>query len=204
MNVQNYLFLHIPKTGGTSIKSCFKEMPRDKLHHSRIPPGGVEEVIHEKSAEHAYKFAFVRNVWDRHVSNYIHFKSITRDHWLYKYDSRTAEEVQSFDNFKEFCFEFKNIYSKFHFDSQYKWVYDRTGKIMLNFVGKYERLQQDFNVLCDNLNIGKYYKILPQQLPVKNRHIHKHYTEYYDDETKQIVAEKYAKDIELFGYKFGD
>ena len=66
----------------------------------------------------------------------------------------------------------------------------------IDFIGSCESFYDDFSLVKKRLN-----------LPVvgissANRTKHKHYTEYYDDETKQIVAEKYAKEIKYFGYKF--
>ena len=65
-----------------------------------------------------------------------------------------------------------------------------------DYIGKIDTLQEDLNHVCDSIGID------PVQLIHKNASPHKHYSSYYDDETKDIVAKIFAKDIKHFGWIF--
>jgi hypothetical protein len=72
------------------------------------------------------------------------------------------------------------------------------GAIALDFVGRFESLQCDFDRICSLLRIE------PRPLQHVFKTNHAHYAEYYDDETRKIVEELYGADIAAFGYRFDD
>ena len=76
---------------------------------------------------------------------------------------------------------------------------DKQGNMLIDFVGRFENLQNDFDYACEKIGIPK--KKLPHMVKSENR---KHYTEYYNEKTKSIIANKYAKDIEYFNYRYGE
>ena len=136
--------------------------------------------VYEKSIV----FTTIRNPYSRAISMF--------KHWSWN----------SAETFGDFCNaikkeEYPTDSAKWHSSSLTEHI-TCDDKLMVDYVIRLENLQEDFNAICDKIGIEQ------QKLPHKNKSKHKHYTEYYDDETKQIVAERYAKDIEYFGYQFGD
>ena len=182
------IYIHINKCAGCSIESFF--LGQAIADHRVIMD--LEDSLGSKELNDYFKFSFVRNPWDKTVSFYnFHKKFNVLDtssglknfllahpsSWMPKNGSNYSHSMRS--------------------SNQIDWLTDSNGEVRMDFIGRFENLQEDFNIVCDKIGIPR------EQLPHKNKTKHKHYTEYYDDETKQIVAERYAKDIEYFGYKFG-
>lgn len=142
-----------------------------------------------------FSFSFVRNPWERLVSSYAYLS----DGGNCPDDSEEYNNLFSkFRNFRNTILNWHvNFFNQIHFKPQCEWICDDKN-IIVDYVGRFETIQEDYDTICDKIGIPR------QELPHINKSHHKHYTEYYDDETREIVAEKYAKDIEYFGYKFGD
>ena len=182
-----FIFFHIPKTGGSSLTTHLRKH------------GEIERRYHPHSFSfdlnrEFFRFGFFRNPWDRFVSKYFYFKAYGKQ--KKGNDFHSGEIVNRYNSFREFTLNLSNVYEEFrspHWNLQVNWIKDR-----IDFIGRFENFQQDVNIVCDKIGIPH------QNLPHKKKSNHIHYTEYYDDETRSIVAEKYAKDIEYFGYKFGE
>ena len=81
----------------------------------------------------------------------------------------------------------------------YDWISDEDGKILpMDFIGKVENINEDYNKLIKLLN----YPLPSLPLPKENQSKHQHYTTYYDKDMIQVVSKLFEKDIETFKYKF--
>jgi hypothetical protein len=147
----------------------------------------------QKEWEDHFKFTIVRNPWDRLLSTY---KDKVQKQWIDTDDH--PDRLSKFEKYKDGGYKFfvKNVIPSE--DNHTECLTNLIDFKNIDFIGRFENLQEDFDIICDKIGIPK------QQLPHANKSKHKHYTEYYDDETKQIVAEKFAKDIEYLGYEFGE
>jgi chondroitin 4-sulfotransferase 11 len=184
------IFIHIPRTGGTTIESLLP----DGLYEGHNTLQGYKHKVGSGGYEHYYKFAFVRNPWDKMLSEYFWFRNVK-----YAYPD---EEVKQFFRKSASCFsEFVSLFFK-------TTVGDPTHRMCqldflnpvceLDYIGRFERYAEDF------MKISTYIGIDIDVCPHENNISHRPYWEYYNDETRKIVAEKYAKDIEYFGYEFGE
>lgn len=83
-------------------------------------------------------------------------------------------------------------------NTQLSWIINRQGEIPLDFVGRFERLEKDFERVCEALQIRNCH--LPTLIMGNNPH----YTQFYDSKLKDRIALKYSDEIELFNFEFGE
>lgn len=193
-----FIFIHVWKTGGTSIDSVLSGLEeRKRFFNHGNKPGSADFEKHitlpdlKNELPHKYfdpyfKFAFVRNPLSWEVSFY---------HFICQQANKhpRQDEIRALANFEDYIKWAAEHEMEYH--SQMSFVYDKWGENLADFIGKYENLEDDLNKLLEGLDLGAV------QLDHLNQSKHKDYLSYYSNETEEIVRTILHKDFECFGYQ---
>jgi hypothetical protein len=186
------IFFHVPKTGGTSVNTAL--FGRTTGGHRTVLE--YRQIFGKSTFDKYFKFAFVRNPWDWLVSTYFYCKQGGR----FRCHRWAEEHLREYDTFESFVygwFERGNERSLHKiFLPQHHYLCDENGTLAVNFLGLFENFEEDFAHVQRSLGgIGS-------KLNHRNASKHRSYQDYYTNETREIVAQAYKTDIELFGYEF--
>ena len=149
-----------------------------------------------------FKFAFVRNPWDRLVS--CHLNKFRENGPGLKIPDDVDVKLHvgmSFAEFVEAVHALPDESSNPHFRSQHTVFCPRgDGVVLADFVGRFENLSEDFDVAMRQIGVEGEIQ-LPHILRNKSRE-GRSYHEFYDDRLRKLVHERFSDDIEIFGYSF--
>jgi len=197
------IFIHIPKTAGTSI---IKVLMPEKFDTGKPPQNHSRPFEFIKSNpslwQSYFTFTFVRNPWDRFVSSFLYNAKVAKINFAKTGTSPRGIRKVILDcdsDINKFIIETPGqvILKGFQFPPQTSWLCNGDTYIQIDFIGRFENLQEDFNYVCDKIGLK------PINLPHENPNVsRKRYQEYYTEETKKIVYEYYKTEIEYFNYKF--
>lgn len=203
---KKFIFVHIYKNAGTSITNALLPYANNEFenianrllskygirhfdplryddNHGHMTAAQLISKISQRTFKQYFSFAFVRNPWDWQASLYTFMLKNTehRQHELIK-------SLGSFDKYIEWrCREEVRLQKDFIFDE-----YDNQ---IVSFVGRYEKLNEDFNYICQRIGIAT-------ELQKLNTSQTRPYQEYYNKHTISLVADTFAPDIKAFGYEF--
>lgn len=208
---RGYVFVHIPKTGGTSLATALEaramrddiligDTPKARKRRRRLAGlsargrlwkhatlADIDGVVSPEDLRAMFVFTLVRNPWDRLVSYY---------HWLQSqsFDHPSVGLAKAMD-FEAFLQE-SSVGAGFRSAPASSYVTDATGVDRCNLYIRLEHFAQDARPLFDHLGFAV-------ALPHLNRSVReKDYRGYYDAKTRALVADICAADVEQFGYRF--
>jgi hypothetical protein len=142
----------------------------------------------EKRFQAYFKFGFVRNPWDRVVSLYLRQEGIQVRHSV------------SFEDFvRTLRYSSATCIHPSPHVNQMDWLVDPSGNIIVDYIGRFESLQYDWEVICRAIGLDPQLSLSTAK---KNLIKQSHYSHFYNEETRDIVGRRFKRDIEFFGYKY--
>ena len=211
-----FIFFHVAKVAGLSVREALKDYAGEPERFNRIrrPPRWLDGrpnqlyalwesmLLHAKAREARrglppevfdgfYKFAFVRNHWDWQVSMY-HFILKETEHVHHQ----RVRKMADFGEYLEWVVRTEKPFARGATKLQKDMLTDEAGRILVDFVGRYENLAEDFEAVCRGLDLSA-------ELPRLNQSRSQgDYQSYYNARTRRLVEEHFQPDIALFGYDF--
>ncbi len=186
-NEKKFIFIDICKTAGSSINKAFgKRYQCMGKHHTITNIVGDYDFctnLTQEQIDNYFKFTIVRNPYDRIIS-------------LWLWGSKAYYKDYSF---KDFVIAVKNKKFTDHnfvrFIPMVNWLRNEKGELTVEYIGRFEKLSKSVSEICEKIGVP-----LIQLEKVNAAVGRKHYTEYYDQETKEIVKNLYSEDFSTFGY----
>ena len=195
-----FVHIAISKAGTASILDAFEHLNANKRGHvdynrkqSCSLHGSITEFYDKvPQGEDYFKFCFTRNPYSRIVSVYFQYR---KRQGLKSARRKELYELSNKLSFSEFI---KTV--DWNERSMMEYI-THDDNIHVDYIGKQENLSEDFTTLVD-----KHLKIKNIKLPMKNTSDEKkkHYTEYYDNTSRDIISDRYAEDLKYFKYNYGE
>lgn len=186
------IFIHIPKNAGISVSYALFGSTGGS--HRKLVD--YQRILGKRIVKRYFKFSFVRNPWDRLVSTYFF---LIKGGLTERDQKWTEEHIAQYEDFTDFVMNWlsiEHINDSLHFQEQHLFLTNHNNELDVDFLGRFETLDQDFQSICEHLHIDR---ALKKTNSSKRKN---DYRSYYNESTKAIVAEVYKRDIQMFKYLF--
>lgn len=197
------IFIHIPKCGGSSIEDVLWPGIRTErelwggfvdAYHNRYQTGGlqhltaalVRDVVGSSVFSQYYRFAVIRNPWDRAVSQFVFLRR--------RPDLRAFLGIDERASFKTYLHAIRER-THVQWEPQYRFLYDAGDRLLVDDVLRFEQLGAAMAPVLGRLGVT-------EALPHRNASEREPLETYYDAEARELVGDFYAQDVERFGYAF--
>jgi len=186
------IYIHIPKAAGISINKALFDNYGGGHKTVRV----YKRIFGPAVYKEYFTFTFVRNPYSRLLSAYRFLKNGGFSETDRTWAIQNLSEYSSFDDFIKLWIDEESIWSLNHFKPQYSFVCDVSLTPEVDFIGKVESIEEDFEKVCSILNI-------PNKLEIRNKGKtdNTNWEHFYSDYSIDKITDIYSRDFELFQYE---